>query len=173
MTNNVNTDAVLKFADEVRKNPDAAKKTKRIVGEWVLEEGQPQFRARVEYPKGAEILEADTAPFMGGTGIKPDPVQYCLYGLAACYASTFAAIAAGEGIPLGKLTVAAENQVDLSRSIGLSPNPVVEGVTITATVQSEAGREKLEEVERLTRERCPGVYCLTNPIPLTTKLDLE
>ncbi|MDH4099987.1 MAG: OsmC family protein, partial [Nitrospirota bacterium] len=134
MINNINTDAVLRFIDDVQKDPAKAKKTKRVEGEWTLVKGQPQFRARVEYPSGADTLEADTAPFMGGTGIKPDPVQYCLFGLAACYASTFAAIAAGEGVVLAKLVVAAENLVDLSRSIGVSSNPIVEGVTITATV---------------------------------------
>jgi uncharacterized OsmC-like protein len=110
---------------------------------------------------------------MGGGGRKPDPVQYCLYGLAACFAGTFATLAAMEGVALKKLVVAAENRVDLSRTLGLSWNPIVEGVEITVMVSADAPREKLEEIERLARERCPGVYCLTTPIPLTTHLVVE
>jgi len=171
--NNVNTEAVMAFAADVQRDPEVAKKRKRVEGEWILEEGQPQFRARLDYPAGAEVIEADGAPFMGGGGRKPDPLQYCLYGLASCFAGTFATLAAMEGITLTKLVVAAENRVDLSRTLGLSSNPIVEGVEITVTVSADAPREKLEEIERLARERCPGVYCLTNPIPLTTRLLIE
>jgi len=46
-------------------------------------------------------------------------------------------------------------------------------VEITVTVSADAPREKLEEIERVARERCPGVYCVTNPIPLTTSLVIE
>ncbi|MCS6817635.1 MAG: OsmC family protein [Blastocatellia bacterium] len=171
--NNVNTEAVMAFAADVQRDPQAAKKRKRVEGEWVLEEGQPQFRARLEYPAGADVVEADGAPFMGGGGRKPDPIQYCLYGLASCFAGTFATLAAMEGITLKKLIVAAENRVDLSRTLGLSSNPIIEGVEITVTVSADAPREKLEEIERLARERCPGAYCITNPIPLTTSLVVE
>jgi hypothetical protein len=68
--NNVNTEAVMAFAADVQRDPEVAKKRKRVEGEWVLEEGQPQFRARVDYPAGAEVIEADGAPFMGGRGEK-------------------------------------------------------------------------------------------------------
>ncbi len=171
--NNVNTEAIMAFAAEVQRDPQAAKKRKRVEGEWVLQEGQPQFRARLEYSTGADVVESDGAPFMGGGGRKPDPIQYCLYGLAACFAGTFATLAAMEGVALKKLVVAAENRVDLSRTLGLSSNPIVEGVEITVMVSADAPREKLEEIERLARERCPGVYCLTTPIPLTTHLVVE
>lgn len=171
--NNVNTEAVLAFASDVQRDPAVAKKRKRVQGEWVLEEGQPQFRARLEYPEGADLVEADGAPFMGGGGRKPDPIQYCLYGLASCFAGTFAALAAMEGIALKKLVVAAENRLDLSRTLGLSENPIVEGVEITVTVSADAPPEKLEQIERLARERCPGIYCIVNPIPLTTRLVVE
>lgn len=168
--NNVNVAAVEKFVEEVKKDPAQAKKVKRVVGEWVFQEGEPQFKAEVEFPKGKEIVQADFAPFMGGGGQKPDPIQYCLYGFASCFAGTFAAVAAMEGVTLKKLTVAAENRMDLSRTFGLADNPLVEGVELTVTVSSDAPPEKLQEIERLARERCPGVYCITNPIPLKTTL---
>ncbi|MBI2652945.1 OsmC family protein, partial [Candidatus Woesearchaeota archaeon] len=102
-------------------------------------------------------------------GIKPDPVQYCLFGLAACFAQTFASIAAEKGIELKKLKVAAENKVNLSRALGLSNEPITEGVKLTVEVLSKADKSILKEIENLAKERCPGAYCLTNPI----KLDIE
>ena len=118
-------------------------------------------------------MESDFAPFMGGKGLAPDPIQYCLYGLAACYAGTFVSLATMEGISLRGLKISVENKVDLTRTLGLSSNPIVEGVEVTLTVASDVQRERLEQIEALARDRCPGVYCLINPIQLTTRLVTE
>lgn len=168
--NNVNVETLRSFAEQAEKDPPQAKKSKKVEGDWILEEGQPQFRATLEFPKGKQLVETDFAPFMGGWGSRPDPVQYCLYGFAACYASTFAVMASLEGIQLKKLHVTAENKIDLSRTLGLSDNPIVEKVQVTLTVDSDASQEKLEIVEKLAFQRCPAVYCLTNPIRLETQV---
>lgn len=170
--NNVNAEAVAKFLEEAKADPGVAKKTKRVEGEWVFEKGKAQFKATLAYAQGERVVEADFAPFMGGGGLAPDPVQFCLYGLAACYAGTFASVAAMEGVELRELRVAIENKLDLSRTFGLSENHIIEGVEIELSVKSDAPREKLEEIKRLADERCPGVECLTRPIPLTTRLDV-
>jgi len=56
----------------------------------------------------------------------------------------------------------------LSMALGLSDEPIVEKVKLIVEV-SDVDKDKLKEIEQLTKERCPGVYCLTNPI----KLDIE
>lgn len=171
--NNINTEAMGQFVEQVKIDSSQAKKSKRVEGEWVFEEGKPQFRAILAYKEGERVIEADFAPFMGGLGLAPDPIQYCLYGTASCFAGTFVALAAQEGIALRSLKVAVENKVDLTRSLGLSNNPAVEEVEITLTLETDAPREKVEALEALTRERCPGVYCLVNPIPLKTHITVS
>ena len=171
--NNINTEDAGKFLEEAKNDPLVAKKTKRVEGEWVFEEGQPQFKATLAFKEGEQILESDFAPFMGGMGLAPDPIQYCLYGMAACYAATFVSIAAMEGIALQEVKIAVENKVDLTRTLGLSSNPIVEGVEVTLTVKADVPRERLESIEALARDRCPGIYCLVNPIQLTTNLVTE
>jgi hypothetical protein len=47
-------------------------------------------------------------------------------------------LAAAEGVVLKSLEVAAENQVDLSRPMGLGDAPVVERVWLTVRVDSNA-----------------------------------
>lgn len=168
--NNVNVQAAGAFFEEVKADPDKAKKHKRVVGSWNFEEGRPQFSAALAHATGESEVASDFAPFMGGEGLAPDPIQYCLYGMAACYAGTFVGLAAAEGIALRDLKVVAENRVDLSRSLGLSDNPVVEQVTLTLEVDADADHETLDELQGKARERCPGVYCLTHPIPLETHL---
>ena len=108
---------------------------------------------------------------MGGGGLAPDPIQYCLYGLAACFAGTYASLAAADGVALTSLKVIAENQVDLTRPMGLGDKPVVDWVSLTVVAESDASDAKLKELEVLARERCPGVYCLTKPIPLETRVE--
>jgi len=40
-------------------------------------------------------------------------------------------------------------------------------------VESDASREKLEEVERLAYERCPAVFALTEQVKLNTYLEVN
>lgn len=164
--NNVNIQAAGEFVEKVKADPSLAKKTKRVEGSWCFTDGEPQFFATMPHKTGETTIHADFAPFMGGGGLAPDPIQYCLYGLAACYAGTFVGLAAEQGVALRSVKVVAENRVDLSRSLGLSDAPVVEQVSLSLAVDTDAGEEKLAELGRLARERCPGVYCLQNPIPM-------
>lgn len=167
--NNVDVEKAAAFIAEVKKDPAKAVKEKKVVGEWVLEEGQPQFKAILQHGEKSTIIEADGPPFLGGSALKPDPVQYCLFGLSACFAQTFAGICAEKGITLKKLRVSAENCVNLSKAIGLDDKPIVEKAVISVEVESSAP-DKMPEIEKLARERCPGVYCLTHAIPLEVKL---
>lgn len=168
--NNINVKATEEFFEQVKSDASLAKKSKRVQGSWNFKEGEPQFSAVMTHKAGETRVRADFASFMGGEGLAPDAIQYCLYGLAACYVGTFVGLAAAQGLILRSVSVVAENRVDLSRSLGLSDNPVVEQVTLTLEVDSDADQDTLEELQRLARERCPGVYCLTHPIPLETQV---
>lgn len=168
--NNINVQEAMKFMDEVKAKPEAAKKAKKVAGEWAFDETKPQFRATLEFKAGKKVIEADLAPFMGGHGLSPDPIQYCLYGLAACYAGTFMTVATMEGVEISELKVVAENRIDLSKALGLSERPLVERVELTVAAKSDAPKQKLDEIRKLAMERCPGVYCVSNPIPISSKL---
>ncbi|MBU1197974.1 OsmC family protein [Candidatus Micrarchaeota archaeon] len=168
--NNVELDKVMAFVQEVEQDHNQAVKVKKIKGSWNLEDGKPQFSAVLGHAQGNTSLESDAPPFLGGSGQKPDPVQYCLFGLSACFAQTFASVAAEKGVKLTELSVSAENKVNLSKSLGLSDEPIVESVKITVTASASGDDSKLKEIEQIARERCPGVYCLTKPIQLETEL---
>lgn len=168
--NNVNLYEIQKFVAEAKNNPQAFVRKKKVIGDWNFVEGQAQFKSEIQYPHGNITLEADHADFMGGTGIKPDPIQYCLMGTCACFAGTYATIAASENVVLTRLRVSAENEVDLSKAMGITNNPMVRKVQITVEIESNADEKKLKEIEKLAMERCPGIYCLSNPIPVISEL---
>ena len=168
--NHMNLEGLKFFMEEVKQDPSKAKKSKKIECSWNFDEGKPQIESKVQHSKGETVLRVDFAPFMGGEGLAPDPIQYCLFGLAACFAGTFMSTATMMGIKIQELKVSAENLVDLSKSLGLTNNPIVEKVKITTIVKADVKEEQLREIEKIAHERCPGVYCLVNPIPLETEL---
>ncbi len=168
--NHVNMKKLNELAEAIKKDPSNAKITPKIAGKWIFEMDQPQFRSVMDIEGKQFTVDADMPTKLGGWGTKPGPLHYCLYGLASCYAFTFAAIAAMEEVKLKRLEIEAEGQLDVSKVLGLSEKPIVEGVKWKVKVSSDASEEKIERLKKLARERCPAVYCLTNPIKLTVDL---
>ena len=149
------------------------KRSQKIEGEWLLEEGGPQFRAEINFEGGKITMESDQPTNLGGGGTRPGPLHYCFFGLVSCYTATFAAMASMMGIELKKLSARLESNLDFSRVFGLSQEPVMEKIHITLEVERDAPREKLEEIERLAYERCPAVYALSTPVNLDTSLEVK
>jgi len=167
--NNINVQEMEKFVSTIQEDPAQARKTKRVTGSWAFEEGKPQFVSTLEYAKGNMVLSAELPPFAGGWGTSPDPVQYCLYGLAACFAVTFAATAASEGMQLTRLKVTAQNWMDLRKQMGLTDEDIIDKVKFTVHAEG-ASRDKLARILALAEQRCPGVECITRAIPLEVEL---
>ena len=44
--NNVDVEQIKQFLEEVKENPEKAKKSKKIEGEWDFNENGPQFKSR-------------------------------------------------------------------------------------------------------------------------------
>lgn len=168
--NHVNMEKLKELMEAIKENSSNAKIAPKVVGEWIFEEGEPQFSSKIEIEGGRFTVEADMPSKLGGWGTRPGPLHYCLYGLASCYAFTFAALAAMEGVTLKRLEMEAEGHIDVSKVLGLSENPIVEEIKWKVIVDSEADEEKIGKLKRLAEERCPAVYCLTNPVKLTIDL---
>ncbi|MDA8145664.1 MAG: OsmC family protein [Thermaerobacter sp.] len=168
--NKVDLAALRRFQQAAATDPAQARRTQRLEGAWSFTPGEPQFRAQVGLPGGSVSLEADQPPFLGGSGSRPGPIQYALFGLAACFTATFATLAAEQGIELSRLETAAEMDLDLSRTLGLSQRPIMEEVRLVLQAQGDASPEALAEVLREAEERCPASFCLTHPVRLSARL---
>jgi uncharacterized OsmC-like protein len=107
--NHVNEKALGKTIDMFSKEPEKAIKEFSVEGEWILEEGAPQFRARIPFENGEVTLAMDNPTPMGGSGSAPNPLQYCLFGLASCFASTYMMVATQKGVTIDRLSVRVEN----------------------------------------------------------------
>ena len=83
---------------------------------------------------------------------------------------TYAQEAAKHGVLLRALRARADAELDMTRALGVTDNPPVQGIDWHLEVDADAPREKLEELKRIADEHCPGVYCVRNPVELTTHL---
>ena len=164
---NVNVEAVEHAAAKAREDPSRARQPVELSGEWRVGKGGPQFRATIPYPRGEVEFSCDFPEPLGGTGAAPNPLVYCLWGGIACYAMTYALEAARAGVELRAVRGTVRTQVDQSRALGVSDAPPVEQISWDLEVDAQAPLDVLEGIRDRADERCPGVYCMRNPIPLT------
>ena len=167
---NVNVAAVEETAATAELEPEVALQAVRLSGEWAADEGVPQFRGTLPYPQGEVEFVCDFPPQMGGHGAAPNPLAYCFWGGLACYAMTYATEAAREGVELRELRATIETEVDQSRALGVSDRPPVEQLVWTLEVEADADQSTLARLKERADERCPGVYCVRNPVSLETRL---
>jgi len=168
--NNIDLSRVQATVEAVRRNPDQARRPQRVEVDWNFAEGEPQMRAAVTVEGRTHLLEADSPPFLGGTGLRPGPIPYCLFAFASCFAGSFVGAAAELGVRLTRLRVAAEAVVDFTRPLGLGDNPPAESLTFIVDAETDGDPARLEEVRDLAYRRCPAVYCIINPVPLKIEL---
>lgn len=163
--NRVDVDKFKETVDKARKDPSTGKKTMEIEGEWRLNKTGPQFESTIKTEKGGDIiLQSDETLILGGGGTAINPVQYCIFGLIACYAATFAKWAAMEGIILKSFKIKAIANIDLTRAFGISQNPILEHLKWEMIVDTDANIEELNKLNEISKERCPGYYCVTHQI---------
>jgi len=165
---NVNVKALLQTVEQGTADPAALRQPVELAGEWQTRDGAPQFQGRIPYPGGEVEFSCDFPPPLGGSGSAPNPLAYCLWGGLACYAMTFATEAAREGVELRALRGVITTEVDQSRSLGLSDRAPVEHVEWHLEVEADAPVETIDALREQADARCPGVYCLRNPIDLAT-----
>ena len=173
MMHNVNVEAVEKTAESARQDPSAATQPVAFDGEWQTAEGSVQFSTEIPLPDGSSVtFEADYPPHMGGTGSAPNPLAYCFWGGIACFAMTYAQEAAMKGVELRSLRARVRTEMNMSRALGAGDLPPVEAIDWYLEVDADADPETLEEIKAISDERCPGAYCIKNPIELRTHLEV-
>ncbi len=166
MINRLNIDVFKGTIEKAKKEPSSSLKNLEIEGTWKLDEQEgPQFETKLKTEKAGEILvQSDETIILGGGGTAPNPVQYCIGGLLACYSATFVKWASMEGIVLKDFKIRGTAKMDLSAALGLSENPPINDLRIELLIESDETMEKLLSINEIAKKRCPGYYCLTHGI---------
>ncbi|KKN27040.1 hypothetical protein LCGC14_0868700 [marine sediment metagenome] len=166
MINRINIDIFKETIEKAKKEPSSSLKNLEIEGTWRLDKLEgPQFETKLKTEKAGEILvQSDETIILGGGGTAPNPVQYCIGGLLACYSATFVKWASMEGILLKDFKIRGTAKIDLSAALGISENPPINDLRIELLIKSDETMEKLLSINEIAKKRCPGYYCLTHGI---------
>jgi uncharacterized OsmC-like protein len=167
----INRVEVDRFNETIQKARDDPSKTKKVIefeGNWQIGKTGPQFSSSINIEKGDEfLLQSDEPVALGGGGTAPNPVQYALYGIAACFAATFAKWTAMEGIVLNKFKIKVRADMNLSASFGIFQEPLIpiyDFIRFEILVDSGMNTEEIQKFSEITKQRCPCYYCLTTAI---------
>ena len=166
--NNLDLGVLAAVVERGQSDPGVFRMHKRVEGTWSFAAGTPAYTASMAHGDRETSLSVDVAPGFGGSGLAPDPLQYMLTGLGACYAATVVTIAAMEGVELSELRVVAEQDVDVARVYDAGDGPLIEQITVTVTVATDVDDQTLARWQQAAREKCPFAFTVINPVPLHT-----
>ena len=120
-------------------------------------------------------LDGDEPPALLGRNKGPNAVELLLQALGFCYAVGFVANAAGRGIELTGLEYELEGDLDVRSFLGLDgARAGFTEIRAKGRVSSpNATKDQLDELSRYVQDTSPVRDCLTNPIPVTTTLEIR
>lgn len=178
--NGVNVDQLVATINAIQQNPHLARFQFRAHNEWVSG-GHSRTSIQGFFGAGQEdssrtrpfILEGDEPPVLLGSNAGANAVEAVLHALASCLAVGFIYNAAAQGIQVESLSFDVEGDVDLHGFLGLSKEvrPGYEGIRLTYRVQSDAPREKIEELCDYVQKTSPVLDIIRNPVPVTVTLE--
>jgi uncharacterized OsmC-like protein len=172
--NGVDTPNLFATIDVVRSNPALAKFQFRATNRWVA---GTWGRGTIEtfYGAGSEhahkqtfTLEADHPAVLVGEDHAPLPVEYMLYGLAACITGGIANIAAARGVTLSEVEATVEGDMDLRGILGLS-NEVRNGyqnIRASFRIKGDVPADTLRKIVEQAKARSAVYDVLANPVPV-------
>ena len=145
--------------------------------------GKTLWRARTRWLKGFQSeasirdfkVPMDEPPDLAGTNTAPNMVEMVLGAYGCCLQTGYAMNAAVMGIPLEKIEIDVEGDIDLPGFFGLEPpDQVWPGFTrVRAKVflkAPTATREQLEELHRRVTATSPVGNTLQRAVQVTTEL---
>jgi len=169
--NNVNLEALKGTAEAIKNGKSPEKKVFSVSGEWVYD--SYQFKANLGFEGGTIEVRTDQPTAAGGRGNAPNPVQYCVFAMVACYSTTFMTIAAQRGVDIRSLKARGYSRVNMRAVFNLEDAPVVEEVGIELEVESDAPAEVLDEIRREADRKCPAAYTVANSVPFRSNVKVH
>jgi uncharacterized OsmC-like protein len=178
--NGVDVDQLMSTVEAIEENPELARFQFRAHNEWI-DGGHSRTTIRDFYGAGQEdtfrsralVLDGDEPPVLLGENIAPNAVEATLHALASCLAVGFIYNAAAQGVNVDSVSMDLEGDLDLRAFLGLSNEvrPGYENIRVNYRVQSDAPREKVEELCEYVQKTSPVLDMLRNPVPVTVELE--
>jgi uncharacterized OsmC-like protein len=177
--NGVDTPTLFATINAVKEQPELAKFTFRASNRWL---SGTHSQSRMEVFDGAggrhrhareTTFDADHPTVLVGTDQGPAPVEYLLYGLAACLTAGIGNIAAARGVTLTEVESTVEGDIDLRGILGISDQVRngYQGIKISFRIKGDAPAEKLRQIVEQSSARSAVFDVLTNGAPVSIEVD--
>lgn len=168
--NGVDTPTLFATINAVKAQPELAKFTWRASNRWVggthsESQAEPFTGAGGDHPHAAEFkFDGDHPAVLVGKDNGPTPVEFLLYGLAACLTAGIANVAAARGVQLTSVESKIEGGMDLRGILGLSDEVRngYEKIRVTFKIAGDAPPEKLRSIVEQSRSRSAVFDVLSN-----------
>lgn len=176
--NGVDVPALFATVDAVAAQRELASFQFRATSRWVSGT-HSQSTTQGFYGAGQEhehartfVFDADHPAVLVGQDRGPAPVEYLLYGLAACITAGIGNIASARGVTLTRVESAVVGDIDIQGLLGLSDG-VRNGyqrVRIDVRIEGDATAEELEAIVQQSRARSAVYDVLTNGVPVEVEV---
>jgi uncharacterized OsmC-like protein len=167
--NNIDTKQVKEYRKEIQADPKQAKFTARIEGDWLFEEGGPQFRSTVKVKDGTYTMEA-SHPNFTGPAIRPGPMAFGLFWFAACYTSTYITEAAMRNLKLTSVKTRVEADLDYTAQFDLGKTPLITEYRVFMDVKGDLTNAQVQDLKAYALDRCMGMFTIRNAITLKAEV---
>lgn len=177
--NGVNVDVMFGTLDAIKAQPAIAQFQWRVKNRWM---GGAHNQSMIQgfYAAGGEdssrpqpfILDAGEPPILLGANEGPNPAEFALHALAACLTTSVVYVAAARGVILHSVESELEGDMDVQGALGLNkdvPNGYQQ-IRVKFRINSDAPREKLEDVVARATARSAVFDTITRPIPVSVEL---
>ncbi len=163
--NNIDTNQVIDYKKEIQADPKEAKFTAKIEGDWLFEEGGPQFRSTVKVKDGTYTMEA-SHPNFAGPACRPGPMAFGLFWFAACYSSTFVTEAAMRNLTVTAVKTRVEADLNYTAQFDFGNDPLISEYRVFMDVQGDATDAQVQDLKEYALKRCMGMFTIRNAIAL-------
>ena len=121
---------------------------------------------------GRALAVAGLHPATGGSGMELCSGDMLLEALVACAGVTLKAVATALDVPLRAATVAAEGDLDFRGTLGVVKDAPVgfKDIRLTFTVDTDAPREKLDQLLKLTERYCVVYQTIRSGPPVEVRM---
>ncbi len=131
---------------------------KHIEGDFHME-GSPMFTAELMSENAKFTMGADEPGLLGGRGVHATPLNYLMFGVMSCFASTVAIQAAKKNVILKKLKIHGHLYYDIGPVVSDSTFPIIKSLKMDV----EADRD-IKDILKISVKVCPALYAIANPI---------
>lgn len=169
--NNIDTTQVKAYKEEIRKNPEEAKFTAKIEGDWLFDGNGSQFRSAIRVKDGVYTMEA-SHPNFAGPGKAPGPMAFGLFWFAACYTSTFVTEAAMRNLEFTAVKTRVEADLDYTAQFDLGNNPLITEYRVFMDVKGNVTNAQVKDLKEYSLKRCMGMFTIRNAIALKAEVKL-